>query len=204
VANLITLGRIVLLFLVIVMAYQPSSWWQFLDVPLLIMVFVSDALDGYVARKRHETSLFGAMFDIASDRIVEMSMWVVLVHLGLAPVWAALIFIARGSIVDAIRAGEGATHGTRPFDIMERPLARWLVAGRFMRAFYAVIKAHAFCWLLLIQPMPDMMPAFWADWSWLLQGIGLALVWLAVILCLVRGVPVIVEFVMRERQAASG
>jgi CDP-diacylglycerol--glycerol-3-phosphate 3-phosphatidyltransferase len=86
---------------------------------------------------------------------------------------------------------------------MERPLARWLVAGRFMRAFYAVVKAHAFCWLLLIQPMPDMMPAFWADWSWLLQGIGSALVWLAVILCLVRGVPVIIEFVMRDRQAAS-
>jgi CDP-diacylglycerol--glycerol-3-phosphate 3-phosphatidyltransferase len=204
VANLITLSRIFLLFMVILMAYQPPSWWQFLDVPLLIIVFVSDALDGYVARKRNETSLFGAMFDIASDRIVEMSMWVVLAHLGLAPVWAPLVFIVRGSIVDAIRAGEGATHGKRPFDIMEHPLARWLVAGRFMRAFYAVVKAHAFCWLLLIQPMPSMVPGFWARWSWLMEGIGLALVWSAVILCIARGAPVVVEFAFRERRSGSG
>lgn len=202
-ANLITLGRMLLLFVVICMAYQPPSWWQFLTVPLLILVFVSDALDGYVARKRHETSLFGAMFDIASDRVVELSMWVVLAHLQLAPVWVPLVFIVRGSIVDAIRAGEGVAKGTRPFDMMQRPLARWLVAGRFMRAFYAVVKAHAFCWLLLIQPMPAMLPGVWQQWSWLLQGIGSVLVWLSVLLCVARGLPVVVEFLLREKPAGD-
>ena len=39
------------------------------------------------------------------------------------------------------------------------PLGKWLVAGRFMRALYAVAKATAFCWLLLLQPLPVVAPA---------------------------------------------
>jgi len=73
-ANLITLSRLLLLFVVVAIAYQPSSWLKLIDVPLLIFVFVTDGLDGYVARKRRETSQFGAMFDIAVDRIVELTL----------------------------------------------------------------------------------------------------------------------------------
>ena len=71
-ANLITLSRLLLLIVVVVIAYQPEHpWWQLANVPLLIFLFVTDGLDGYVARKRGEASVFGAMFDIAGDRIVE-------------------------------------------------------------------------------------------------------------------------------------
>jgi CDP-diacylglycerol--glycerol-3-phosphate 3-phosphatidyltransferase len=199
-ANLITFSRLLLMFVVIEMAYQPSSWLKLLDVPLLIFVFVTDGLDGYVARKRGETSQFGAIFDIAVDRIVELSMWVVLVHLGLAPVWVPLVFVIRGSIVDAIRARQTAAAPASPFDVMRSPLARFLVAGRFMRGFYAVMKAVVFCWLLLLQPLPDLVPAIWAEWSWLLHAISTGLIWIVVALCVARGLPVIVEFLAQQRQ----
>lgn len=163
-ANLITLSRLLLLIVVVAMAYQPHSLWQFLDVPLLIIVFVSDGFDGYVARRRGETSLFGAMFDIAGDRIVELTMWIVLADLDLVPVWVPLVFVVRGTIVDAIRSSQTSHRGQSPFAMMETPLGRWLVAGKFMRIFYSVLKAHAFCWLLLIQPVPALFPQFWAAW----------------------------------------
>ena len=86
-ANAITLCRLLLLWWVIFLAYQATPLWQLLNVPLLILVFASDGLDGYIARKRNETSLFGALFDVAADRIVELSLWVVLAHLALIPVW---------------------------------------------------------------------------------------------------------------------
>lgn len=203
-ANLITLSRLLLLVVVVAMAYAPPSPLQLLDVPLLILVFVTDGLDGWVARRRGEASLFGAMFDIAGDRIVELTLWIVLADLDLVPVWVPLVFVVRGTIVDAIRASQTKRRGQSPFSLMESPLGRWLVAGKFMRIFYAVLKAHAFCWLLLIQPLPVLAPALWAEWGALLAGIGAALVYLSVAICLVRGVPVIAEFVYGERRSILG
>ncbi|GMW06025.1 MAG: CDP-alcohol phosphatidyltransferase family protein [Gammaproteobacteria bacterium] len=203
-ANLITLSRLLLLIVVVVVAYQPPSWWQFLNVPLLIVVFVTDGLDGYVARRRGETSLFGAMLDIAGDRIVELTMWIVLADLDLLPVWVPLVFVIRGTIVDAIRASQTASSHQSPFAMMQSALGRWLVAGKFMRIFYAVLKAHAFCWLLFIQPMPALIPQIWAQWGALMTGIGAALVYLSVAICLVRGLPVIVEFAYQERHTLLG
>jgi CDP-diacylglycerol--glycerol-3-phosphate 3-phosphatidyltransferase len=202
-ANLITLSRLLLLFVVVAIAYQPSSWLKLVDIPLLIFVFVTDGLDGYVARKRRETSQFGAMFDIAVDRIVELTLWVVFAHLDLVPVWVPLLFVVRGSIVDAIRAQQSHSGRKSPFDVMRSPVARFLVAGRFMRAFYAVMKAIAFCWLLLMQVLPDLLPSIWAEWSWLLHVVTATLIWFVAGLCLARGIPVIVEFMADQRRVVT-
>jgi CDP-diacylglycerol--glycerol-3-phosphate 3-phosphatidyltransferase len=198
------LSRLLLLLVVVAIAYQPPSWLHFANVLLLIVVFVTDGLDGYVARRRGEASLFGAMFDIAGDRIVELTLWIVLADLDLLPVWVPLVFVVRGTIVDAIRASQTASRHQSPFAMMRTPLGQWLVAGKFMRIFYSVLKAHAFCWLLLIQPMPALSPAFWVEWGWLLSAVGAVLVYLSVAICLVRGLPVIVEFAYQERHSILG
>lgn len=198
-ANLITLSRLILLFVVIFFAYQPASWWQMANVALLIFVFVTDGLDGYVARKRDETSVFGAMFDIAVDRIVELSLWIALLPLGLVPLWAPLVFVVRGSIVDAIRARQTGETGKAPFEVIRNPLAKWLVAGRFMRGFYAVMKATTFCWLLLIHPLPELVPEAWEQLGEPLVLIGQVLIWISVILCVARGLPVILEFMSEQK-----
>lgn len=203
-ANLITLSRLLLLMAVVAIAYQPPSAWQLLDVPLLIVVFVTDGLDGYIARRRGEASLFGAMFDIAGDRIVELTMWIVLADLDLLPVWVPLVFVIRGTIVDAIRASQTTHRQQSPFAMMETPLGRWLVAGKFMRIFYSVLKAHAFCWLLLIHPLPALFPDFWFEWGPMMTATGGFLVYLSVAICLARGLPVIVEFVYAERHSILG
>lgn len=203
-ANLITLSRLLLLIVVVSIAYQPPGLMQFLNVPLLILVFVTDGLDGYVARRRHEESQFGAMFDIAGDRIVELTMWIVLAHLELVPVWVPLVFVVRGTIVDAIRASQTTSRRASPFALMESALGKWLVAGRFMRALYAVVKATAFCWLLLLRPLPVVAPDWWSAYGAPCTALGNALVLAAVALCLVRGLPVIVEFAYDERRAILG
>jgi CDP-diacylglycerol---glycerol-3-phosphate 3-phosphatidyltransferase len=204
VANLITLSRLLLLIAVVAIAYQPASGLQLFNVLLLIVVFITDGLDGYVARKRNEVTLFGAMFDIAGDRIVELTMWIVLADLKLVPVWVPLVFVIRGTIVDAIRAGRSSARRESPFAMMETGVGRWLVAGKFMRIFYSVLKATAFCWLLLIAPIPTLWPQFWAQWAEVLHGVGSVLVYLAVAVCLARGLPVIVEFVYAERHQILG
>jgi CDP-diacylglycerol---glycerol-3-phosphate 3-phosphatidyltransferase len=197
-ANLITLARLLLLFVAIFIIYHGSPIAYLINVLILIVVFVSDGLDGYVARKRGESSLFGAVFDIAADRTVELCLWVVFAHLSRIPVWIPLIFIARGVITDAIRASESQAHATTPFSMMQSPLAKMLVAGRFMRGFYATLKGFTFGFLMLALALESFTSPSVQHYGEITQQIGLLLAYLSLLICLVRGIPVVVEFIQKE------
>lgn len=194
-ANLITTIRFALLFVLVASAYFATPEWQLLNAPLLLLIIALDGVDGYVARKRGETSAFGAIFDIAVDRVVENVLWVVLAHLDLVPIWVAIVFITRGSIVDSIRYA-AISGGQTAFGMMRSRLGRFLVAGRFMRGFYGALKAVTFGWIFLIQPWPLLDPRSWAAWSGAATVVTLILVYASTAVCILRGVPVIAEFVM--------
>jgi CDP-diacylglycerol---glycerol-3-phosphate 3-phosphatidyltransferase len=196
-ANLVTLSRFLLLFVLVVMAYRATPAWQLLDMPLLVLIIVLDAVDGYVARRRGESSVFGSIFDIAVDRVVENVLWIILADLDLIPVWVAITFITRSLVVDSIRC-QGAAHGQSAFSMMRTPLGRFLVSGRFMRALYGTLKAITFGWIFMIQPWPSVFPTLWNHWAPILQAVSLTLVSASVTVCLLRGVPVVIEFALSE------
>lgn len=193
-ANLVTLSRFLLMLAVIVLAYGPPTPWRLLAVPLLALAFITDAIDGYVARKRGEASVFGAMLDIAVDRIVEISLWVVLADLDLVPVWVPLVFVARGGLVDTIRGEASAREQRAPFDTVTGRIGRFIVAGAFVRTFYAVVKAVAFCWLLLLHGALPLLPDLDPRWVRLGWAIGDVLVLAAVALCIARALPVLAGY----------
>jgi len=193
-ANTVTLGRLVLLFVLVGMVYWAPPAWQLWNVALLAVIMLMDAIDGLVARAFGEASLFGATLDIAADRVVETVLWVVLGHIGLVPIWAAIVFILRGNIVDAIRNSAAASRGIAPFEMMRSPLGRFLVGGRFMRGLYNTSKMGTFGLALLIQPLPSLYPGVWAHAGGVAGATLSVMVWVSVALCLVRGVPVVLEF----------
>jgi len=198
-ANLVTLSRLLLLLVVIWLFYLPPSVWGFVNFVLVILIFVSDGLDGYIARKRNETSLFGALFDIAGDRIVELTLWIVTADNDLVPIWVPLVFIIRGVIVDTIRSSTAVAQGMAPFALMRSRLGKLLVAGKFMRVLYAVVKASAFAGLALQKPFPAMLPWLWGYVGWLITGLTYFFVYASVVLCIARGWPVIAEFVYAQK-----
>lgn len=197
-ANIITASRLILLLALVLLAYYAPAPVQQINAPLLALIIMLDGVDGYVARKRRETSVFGAIFDIAVDRVVEIVLWVVLSDLGLIPVWVPLLFIVRGVIVDSIRYA-AISEGETAFGMMKSPIGRFVVAGRFMRGLYGTVKALTFGWVLLIQPWPVLHPEFWARHEAELAGATMTLVVLAAALCVIRGAPVVVEFLAKER-----
>jgi len=197
-ANVITLTRLLMVFPLVAMIYWASPGWLWLAPPLLLVIIALDGLDGYVARKRLETSVFGSIFDIAADRVIEYVLWTVLGHVGVVPMWVALVFIIRGTLVDSIRYAAIAG-GQTAFGMMKSRLGRFLVAGRFMRGFYGGLKAVTFAWLLSLAPLAYFEPALWnagRDAIALTTGV---LVYSTVALCLLRGLPVLIEFATRHR-----
>ena len=198
-ANLVTLSRLLLLLIVVGLFYVPPTPWQLASFFLIILIFVTDGLDGYIARKRNETSLFGALFDIAGDRIVELTLWIIAADIDLVPVWVPLVFIVRGVIVDTIRSSNAVAQGMAPFALMRSRFGKLIVAGKFVRVLYAVVKASAFAGLALQRPFPVFLPALWDYIGWLLTALTYFFVYLAVLLCLARGLPVIAEFVYSQK-----
>ncbi|HLL49377.1 MAG TPA: CDP-alcohol phosphatidyltransferase family protein [Thermomicrobiales bacterium] len=197
-ANLITIARLILLFGVIAMIHFAPVELSLLSMILLGVVFAGDGIDGWVARRRGSTSPFGAVFDIAGDRIVETVLWVYFAWERVIPLWVPFLVIVRGGIVDALRS-MSYVEGKTAFGentMMRSTITRWLTAGRFMRGLYGYVKAAAFVFLTgyygYIQPEEES----WLDKVYSLDVVrwfGWANVWLAVALTLIRGLPVLFD-----------
>lgn len=187
-ANIITLIRFPLLFLYVALLYWGSPVVQLWCTLFIILIILIDSVDGVIARARGEVSLLGSALDIATDRTLEIILWVVFADLELIPVIVPIIFITRGTTVDAIRA-VGMSSGLPPFQQVKARASRFLVASSFMRSTYGVVKALAFASLTLALGLRGIVSPL-ANSAHL---VALVLTWLAVIYSLARGIPVLIE-----------
>ena len=198
-ANLITIIRLLLVFVVIALIYRGDVSTITVCIPVVALIFAADGLDGYVARRRKSTSQFGSIFDIAGDRIVENALWIVFSNLGLITVAAPLLVMTRGFVVDGIRS-VSYSEGKTPFgkdNMMRSKITTWLTAGRFMRGLYGYSKALGFVFLTGLEGYlhRDSSGTFLGGIysNEVVRGFGWTCVWGALALTIVRGLPVIFD-----------
>jgi len=194
-ANLITLFRLMSVFIIGAIALYAAPQWQLINAPLIIINILLDGLDGKIARARNETTVFGAVFDIAADRIIEITLWLILAELGAVSIWIAIIFVTRGILVDSLRKHH-ADQGKLPFSIMRTPLGKFLVASRTMRFAIGFIKLITFSWLFFLIPAAEIWPQIFIIHNDLFSYISNILVYTSVTTSLARGIPVILEAII--------
>ena len=192
-ANAVTLSRLLLLALSVYLLHLPGVVARLAAFFLIILTITTDAVDGYIARRRGSASALGAVLDIAIDRVAENVFWITFVSLELVPLWVALVVVTRGILTDAVR-GFAMGQGLTPFEMMETSWGRWLVSHRFMRAAYGLAKAITFPALALLHALtPAWRGTANARYLPLLEQVVLALVLITVSFTLLRGVPVLIE-----------
>lgn len=198
-ANFITLFRVVIAFLSIGL-FGRGLAANIAALLLLVLAISLDAVDGWVARRFGYTSDIGAAFDIAADRIVENVYWIYFATAGLVSFWIPAIVIARGCLTDFLRAA-AFTQGQTAFGektMMQSWWGKLLVGSRASRATYGIVKCAAFLLLGLWRTL-SAAPGLPIDrmlLAWLGEALPLAapvLALAAVALCVMRGVPVIIE-----------
>ena len=185
-ANIITLARLPLLLLLVGLLFVPDFAVRSCGLALLVVLFLMDWFDGYVARLRNEVTELGAVLDIAINRAVENILWITFMYLGLVPLWVPIIFLIRSFIVDSIR-GVALTRGKSGFGMMHSVVGRFLVASRFMRALYGLAKGVTFGFLYLTWALALKDPNVLIT----LHPLNQALIFFTTGLCLIRGLPVI-------------
>jgi len=196
-ANWITLSRVPLLLIIVLILYFGSPWIRLAGAALLFLGLMLDTVDGMVARKTGQTSLFGSVLDIAADRTYELVLWVCFADLRMIPVAIPLIIIARTTLTDALRS-IGVGQGTAPFAQHRTALGRFLVGSTWMRTGYAVTKVTTFCGLALAQSFSGFPPeTALARAVPSMMAVLRVIAWLAVVFCVFRGLPVIVSSLRR-------
>lgn len=96
VPNLITFGRLLAVplavWLILAERYEAAFW-------LFIAAGVSDALDGYIAKRFDSRSRLGALLDPAADKALLTGVYVALALAGALPAWLVFLVVLRDGLI---------------------------------------------------------------------------------------------------------
>ncbi len=101
--NSITIFRIFLVpFLVVVLLTKIPNW-EFIGLGIFLIGMISDALDGYIARKYNQKTSLGALLDPVADKLLISSVFISLVEMQIVPAWIVVIIVGREFFILGLR-----------------------------------------------------------------------------------------------------
>jgi CDP-diacylglycerol---glycerol-3-phosphate 3-phosphatidyltransferase len=102
-ANVLTLVRISLIPVLVAVLLSTLANSDLLAAIVFIIASATDALDGWLARRRKEVTQFGKLMDPLADKLLITSALVSLVALYRLDAWVAMVIIAREFAVTGLR-----------------------------------------------------------------------------------------------------
>jgi len=98
--NLISFARILLLGVFCWLLFGADR--RIAATVVLMVVGVTDFVDGYLARRFHQVSTLGKVLDPLADRVVLATAVISIVVYGAVPVWLAAVVLGREVLVSAV------------------------------------------------------------------------------------------------------
>ena len=99
----LTLGRALAVPVVVVLFawdFPDHAYWA---TGVFVVAMATDQVDGWLARRRNQTSAFGSLLDPIADKVLVMAALVMLVAEGVAPGWMVAAIVARELLVSGLR-----------------------------------------------------------------------------------------------------
>lgn len=94
--NIITLGRILLVPVII---WAIASNQMEIAFAIFVIAGVSDAVDGFLAKRFNMASELGALLDPLADKALLVSIFVTLGILGAVPIWLVILVVSRDIMI---------------------------------------------------------------------------------------------------------
>lgn len=148
-----------------------AEWRELVAVVIFLTAAATDALDGYVARRRKQITTLGILLDPIADKLLTVSAFISLVELGVAPAWMVVLIVGREFAVSGMRSIAAA----RGLII---PASPW---GKFKTASQVIAIT-----LLILTSTLERLGRF--------GFLGVAFLWVVVALALISAVDYFVRF----------
>ncbi|NLM38089.1 MAG: CDP-diacylglycerol--glycerol-3-phosphate 3-phosphatidyltransferase [Firmicutes bacterium] len=104
IADYLTLSRIILTPVCLFFLFIPMEHKEIYAATIFILAALTDGLDGYIARRRNESSTFGKSFDPIADKILIGGALYSLFMLGEVSGWVVAVILAREILITVLRA----------------------------------------------------------------------------------------------------
>jgi CDP-diacylglycerol--glycerol-3-phosphate 3-phosphatidyltransferase len=158
-----------------------SEWRELVGVVIFLIAAATDWLDGFLARSRGEVTNLGKLLDPVADKLLTSSAFISLVELQLAPAWMVVVIVGREFAVTGLRS-IAAAHG------VVISASRW---GKLKTASQVV----AIPLMILTNTLER-----WGRFGFL----GVAALWVAMILALVSALDYFIRFFREFDFEANG
>jgi CDP-diacylglycerol--glycerol-3-phosphate 3-phosphatidyltransferase len=103
--NILTLSRIVFAGILVFLLEQGSSTGNILAAMVFLIASLTDYYDGHLAKKQGLVSDFGKIMDPIADKVLLLSTFGVLAHIGMVDWWMFVVIAIRETLVTASRLG---------------------------------------------------------------------------------------------------
>lgn len=122
--NKLSIARAACIPVIVVLLYIRTPGCRIAAGILFILACLTDFLDGRIARKRNLVTDFGKFIDPVADKLLVLTVLIMLIHLGMMPAWVIIIVLCRELSVDGLRM-VAVTQGKV---IAAGPLGKWKTA----------------------------------------------------------------------------
>ncbi len=140
---------------------KPGSFFLICALVAVILLELSDAFDGMVARARNEVTDLGKILDPICDAISRQTIFLSFLIAGIIPLWMFLIFLYRDSLIYLLRimvAKEGTVMAAKwsgKFKAITQAVATFVVVGLLFFAangteFPRPMGMHIGFWVMII------------------------------------------------------
>jgi CDP-diacylglycerol--glycerol-3-phosphate 3-phosphatidyltransferase len=132
VPNLLTLYRILSVPAIVVILLTPFKGREIIGFIVFVLAAITDALDGYLARKNKLVTVVGQLLDPTADKLLIASALICLVKIGRVPAWMAVVIIGREIAVSgfrAIAASKGLTIPASALGKAKMGMEVWTIAA---------------------------------------------------------------------------
>ena len=102
--NILTILRILAIPVLVVILLANFKGREIAGFSIFILASLTDMVDGFLARKNQEVTVFGQLLDPTADKLLIVSVLICLVERGAVPGWMAVIIIGREIAVMGFRA----------------------------------------------------------------------------------------------------
>ena len=143
------------LLLVPVIGYTLSATWQFHDqvsVAVYASAAATDTLDGRIARSRRLVSELGKFLDPLADKILVITVLLILVGENVVPFWIVVVIFMREFVITGLRfvaAGQGVVVSATPWGKSKTVSQNVMIVLLILEQPYPAIRPAALAFVIV-------------------------------------------------------